>query len=251
MPSTAPHVLILLALIAVLAYVLKGVTGFGPSIIIVALGSLILPTHAMVVLSAILNAVAGLILLLADPIQGRMRFWLPLAAAMTVGSVAGGLYVSIILPRLFNIIVGTVVALLALWFFFSRAGRAKADLEADLPARSSPLDLAVATFAGVLGGLTGIGGPPMVWYFGHRFSKRAFRQAVVPVFLLASVARIGTYWATGLIDVRIISYALASLPGLLLGVFLGNRAFFRISELTFSRAVGTVLMIVAVRLVIR
>jgi len=99
-----------------------------------------------------------------------------------------------------------------------------------------------------MGGVIGIAGPPMVWYLGKRFAKRSLRQVLVPVFLGGSVTRLLTYAATGVVDRQVLVYGLASMPGLVLGIYLGNRVFLRVSENTFSRFVGVVLVVVAIRL---
>jgi uncharacterized membrane protein YfcA len=40
---------------------------------------------------------------------------------------------------------------------------------------------------------------------------------------------------------------LASLPGLFLGIYFGNKIFLKISEKTFRRLVGTALLLIAVQ----
>jgi len=83
--------LLIIAAIALLAFLVKGTTGFGPSIVIVSLGALFLPPHTVVVLSALLTVPAGMIMLWSDPIKGSCKFWVPLGAALAVGSIIGGL----------------------------------------------------------------------------------------------------------------------------------------------------------------
>jgi len=242
--------LLLLPLVALLAFLVKGMTGFGPAIVVVSLGALFLPPQVVVVLSALLAGTAGLIMLWTDPIKGAGRFWIPLAVAMGIGSVIGGLSLKLILPQYFNIILAVVILALGVWFFVGRARKDEAELSDTLPAVCNAKDLGVALLAGVLGGAIGIGGPPMVYYMGRRFAKRSLRQPLVPVFLAASAARFFTYVAAGMVDRQVMIYSLASLPGLLLGVYFGNKAFFKVSEVLFSRIVAVVLVAVAVRLAV-
>jgi hypothetical protein len=119
-----------------------------------------------------------------------------------------------------------------------------------LPAHSSASDTVVSGVGGVLGGLTGISGPPLLWHFGRKFAKRPLRQILIPVFLFAALGRVGTYAATGMITVSVVHAYLLALPGLLLGTYLGNRIFLRVEERTFSRIIGLVLLVSGLRLVL-
>ena len=242
--------LLLLPLVALLAFLVKGMTGFGPAIVLVSLGALFLPPQIVVVLSALLAGTAGLIMLYNDPMKGAGKLWIPLAVAMGIGSVIGGLSFNLILPQYFNIILAAVILALGVWFFVGRARKDEAGLSDTLPAVCSVKDLGVALVAGVLGGAIGVGGPPMVYYMGRRFARHSLRQALVPVFLAASAARFFTYSAAGMVDRQVMIYGLVSLPGLLLGVYLGNKALFKVSEVLFSRIVAVVLVAVAVRLAV-
>jgi uncharacterized membrane protein YfcA len=103
-------------------------------------------------------------------------------------------------------------------------------------------------FGGFCGGLFGISGPPIIWQFGRKFAKHAFRQTLVPIFFAAALARTVTYGCTGLVTTQVLLYVLSALPGLFLGIYLGNKVFFRISEAWFNRVAGLVLIIVALQL---
>jgi len=242
--------LLILPPVAFLAFLVKGMTGFGPAIVVVSLGVLFLPPQMVVVLSALLAGTAGLVMLWSDLIKGAGRFWIPLAVAMGSGSIIGGLSFKLILPQYFNMILAAVILALGIWFFVGRARKDESDLSDKLPSACSLADLGVALVAGFVGGMIGIGGPPMVWYLSRQFAKRSLRQALVPVFLAASATRFFTYVATGMVDRQVLIYGLASAPGLLLGIYFGNKAFFKVSESAFSRIVAVVLVAVAVRLAI-
>ena len=225
-------------------------TGFGPALIFVSLGAQVLPPHTVIPLSAMLDATAGIILSLLDPIHGGRRFWIPPAGAIVVGSFAGGVLLGSMSPELLRIVLGVTIVALAVWFALHRARLEADSLAETLPARSSPGDALVSGLGGILGGLTGISGPPLLWHFGRRFGKRPLRQILIPVFLFAALARVGTYAGTGMITGEVLHGYLLALPGLLLGTFLGNRIFLKIDERTFSRVIGLVLLASGLRLVV-
>ena len=112
-------------------------------------------------------------------------------------------------------------------------------------------DLSVSAFSGFCGGLFGVGGPPIVYWLGRHFAKHAFRRTLIPVFFLATTARLITYGSVGLIHERLLIISLFSLPGIVLGIVFGNRIFQALSERSFSRVVGGVLVFVALWLILK
>jgi uncharacterized membrane protein YfcA len=68
------------------------------------------------------------------------------------------------------------------------------------------------------------------------------RRLLVLILLPSAVIQVATYTALGLMSRQIVLYALFALPGLLLGIYFGNRTFFRISEKIFGTILGGVLI---------
>lgn len=248
--SLTPEQLILLPMIAFVAFFVKAISGFGPAIVVVAFGSLILPPYAIVPVSALLDATAGLILVGLDPVRGREKYWVPLAIAITAGSVIGGYFLTLITPETFQSIIAVAILLLGVWFFAGRTRNGQGILADDIPEKSSTGDMIASALGGLMGGFLGISGPPLLWHFGRRFTKRPLRQILIPVFLVAALARAVTYAGAGvLVGATVEAYVIA-LPGLLLGIFAGNRLFVSLSETTFSRVIGILLCGVGVRLLL-
>jgi uncharacterized membrane protein YfcA len=236
--------------IAGAAFFVKALTGFGPALIVVSLGAQILAPHTVIPISAMLDATAGLILSFVDPIHGGRRYWIPPAVAIVAGSFVGGILMGSLSAELLRLLLGGTIVALALWFALHRARLDPSKLKEGLPERSSLPDAMVSGAGGVLGGLTGISGPPLLWHFGRKLGKRPLRQILIPVFLFAALARVGTYAGTGMITGEVLQAYLVALPGLLLGTYLGNRIFLKIDERTFSRVIGLVLLASGVRLLL-
>ena len=235
-------------LVAFLAYVIKTTTGFGTAIVTVSLGSLLIGTYEAVLLSPVIDVIGGAILFYRDPVTDSKSFWIPLTIAMTVGSVIGAVVLKYIPPQSFDILVGAVIALLGFWFIISRSQKGESVLETTLPDRVTPADLAVSTFSGLCGGLFAVSGPPIVYWLGRRFAKFSFRRTLIAVFFFANIGRLIAYGAAGLLHKSIVTLALFSIPGIVLGIFLGDRIFHFLSEGWFSRIVGAMLLIVSIKL---
>ena len=239
-----------LPIIAFLAFLLKAVSGFGPAIIVVALGAMILPPHSVVPLSSLLDVTAGSLLLMMDPAVKGKKFLLALSLAMVIGAVLGGFSLRVLSPDLFRYVLGGGIILLSVWFGIWRAGGNKPGLVDTVPEKFSAMDIGMSAFAGFCGGFLGITGPPVLWHLGRRFAKETLRKMLIPIFLAAAVARSLTYAAAGMVDTGVLQCYLVSLPGLFLGIYVGNRVFFRISETTFSRLIGGMLLLAGMRLLI-
>jgi len=245
-----PLVYVVLPLIAFAAFFLKAVSGFGPALVVVALASLILPPQLVVAMSALLDAVAGAVLFATDPETKGRGFWIPPAVAIVGGSIVGGILLSVVDPAIFRTLLGISILALGFWFGLLR-GRGKAEvLSTGLPARASAPDVIAAGAGGIMGGFLGISGPPILWHFGKKLGKEPLRAILIPIFLAAAIARVATYAWTGVINVQVLIAFAVALPGLIAGILAGNRVFVRISEQSFSRIIGAILLLVGVRLLL-
>jgi uncharacterized membrane protein YfcA len=99
--------------------------------------------------------------------------------------------------------------------------------------------------SGLAGGFVGINSPILILYFGSRLAKGPLRRLLVLILLPLAISNVATYSALGLMSTQIVLYGVVALPGLLLGIYLGNRTFFRISEKVFSAILGGVLILLS------
>jgi len=243
------YLLYLLPLIF-LAYFLKATAGFGSMIVMLAVGSLIIGPVPALLLTAVLDVVSGLALLKLDTTKDTKKLWLPLSLAMLVGVVVGALLLRLVaLPRL-QYVLGATLLLVGIWLIFIRKV-SKGELSAQsLPAECKLNDILVCLLSGTSGGLTGISGPPLLYYFGSRFGKEALRRILTRVFLIESITRITAYSLFGVMRLQILLFGLAAIPVMYLGLRVGNRAFLKIPEAWFGRLTGLIAITSAVRLLL-
>ncbi len=239
-----------LFVIAFVAYFVKGLTGFGPAIVIVSLGSMVVSPHVIIPTSAMLDLAAGAVLVRTTGLGGNYRFWLPLSGAIVIGALIGGLLLKLIPPEPLRVVLAGAILILGVWFMFYRTRGGNSVLKERLPSAPGRLDLGFTLCGGISGGFLGISGPPILWHFGRNLAKEPLRNILIILFLAAATAQTITYTAVGLIDMRIIAYTLVCLPGVFLGLAAGNRLFVRVSEKGFGMAVGALLMIIAGRMLV-
>lgn len=108
----------LIALVALAAFFLKGVTGTGTTTVIVALGSLFIDPKLTIVLASFINIFGGLSMVRIDPVPLARRYWVPVSLFMVAGSVAGAVALKVIPNHQFQLILGTAFLMTALWFLF-------------------------------------------------------------------------------------------------------------------------------------
>lgn len=238
----------MIPLAGLLAFFLKGVTGTGTTTVIVALGSLIIDAKLTVVLASFINIFGGLSMVPVDPVPLAKRYWIPISVFMVGGSVIGAAALKIIPNQSFQLVLGSVFLLTAMWFLLRVPGpRARSHP----PSRVRAGDLGIGAVAGFCGGFVGINAPPLVLHFSSFLDKRHLRRLLVLIFLPAAVAQTATFILNGLFDKQVFIWGLLLIPSMGLGIYLGNHTFHRISEIWFRRALGGFLVLVSVRLIVR
>jgi len=241
---------LILPAIAAAAFFIKGLTGFGPALIFIPVGALFFAPQSIIVASSFLDLLAGLIMWRTVRSVQSVPFMTGLVAAMVVGTVAGVFLLSYVPAQTFRVLLGMAVFILGLWFAVFRTKASFDRLQEHLPDKCSRKDLGFAGASGVLGGLFGISGPPIIWHLGRQFRMVAFRDVLIVFFVFGAIARIIAFSVAGLVTSETMIYAAAGMPGLLIGLYFGTRVFFKIDETVFSKAVGAALIAFAILLIV-
>jgi hypothetical protein len=119
----------------------------------------------------------------------------------------------------------------------------------DWPAWAAP---STGSVAGVLAGLFGTGGPPLIVYYRLAgIPKAAFRGSLMAIFLLITIVRVPAYFGAGLVTGPRLLSALAVAPAILLGGWLGHRIHLELSETAFQRCVSAALIAIGALLLLR
>ncbi len=104
--------------------------------------------------------------------------------------------------------------------------------------------LPIGLASGVLAGLFGTGGPPVIVYLrAYRLNKGAFRATILWFFMLMSLVRGTTYLRAGVLTWIELKAALWLLPAAMAGTMLGMIVHRRLSERHFATAVSVLLVI--------
>jgi uncharacterized membrane protein YfcA len=237
-----------LGVLASVAHVIKGLTGFGPAIVFVSIGSLIYDPVEVIVLAALLDVVGGAYLSMLNPhFFDNKEYWAPLGLLMVIGAILGGVVLSFVPASVFEYVLGAAIVLISFWFLL---GNSDPGGNSDGSYEIGVSDGLVGTFSGFCGGFTGMGGPPLIAYLGAKLEKTLFRAVIVPVFLMAAVARFSTYGFLGMVDTNAIWVYVFPPFGVVIGNHVGDHFFDHVEQKWFTVLIGVVLLFSGLRLLL-
>ncbi|WP_411676072.1 sulfite exporter TauE/SafE family protein [Caproicibacter sp.] len=224
------NVNILLVLIALLASILQGSTGFGYSILSMSLMPLLLPYRTAVTVTA----TSGVAIMLLFAVKLRRQINLKLMLYPFLSSTATSLAGIVLLMATPDVwmrrALGGVLFLLSLYFiFFSSRLRI---------ARSRKNGLIAGAVSGLMSGLFNLGGPPMVVYFLSAAEDKLEYHATLQCYFAANGililllhALIGDY------NPEVFRFSSVSLAGAAVGCLAGYALFRRMTMNMIRRLV--------------
>lgn len=228
--------------IVLIAYLVRGVCGFGSGLIAIPVLSLMFPLKVAVPLVVMLDylASAGQGVRLRQSIQwGEIgRLIIP----ALIGVSAGLLIFHKVDAGLLTRFLGGFVFLYALYALWGP----------EMPRVSSWWAVPAAVCGGAVGTLFGTGGPFYVTYLKARqLDKNVFRATFACIFLLDGAARVTGYVGTAVVDIQLLVLLAMLLPVMILGMYLGGKIHTSLSAEVFTRGISILLMASGVSLMLR
>jgi uncharacterized membrane protein YfcA len=230
--------LIKLAVIAFVASVTRGFSGFGSALIFMPLAGIVVPPRTAAALLLIIDFVS------AAPLVPNA--W-KLAQRKTVGIMAIGALIGVpvgtwALTRLDPIVTRWIIAslVLVLLALLISGWRYRGDPHPSVVA-------GVGGLAGLTSGLAQTGGPPIVtFWLGQPIPSAIARANIVSYFAVSDLLSMGTYIASGLLKTDILGLCLIIGPIYGFGLFLGAQMFGVASETVFRRVCYSLIAIAGV-----
>ena len=227
MYATTLHVLI----VVFLATLFRSAFGFGEALIAVPLLALFLPLKVAAPLAVLVSITIAAVVVAQDwrKIHVRSAGWL--VAASLFGIPVGLLLLTSSHQQAVKIALAIFIMAFSL---YSLLGRKPPELKTD----SKVWLLGCGFVAGVIGGASGMNGPPLVIYGAmRRWSAQHFRATLQAYFLPASIIGMSGYWLAGLWVPIVTHYYLLCLPALLPAILLGRVVNHRLQGDTFLKYV--------------
>jgi uncharacterized membrane protein YfcA len=225
------------------ATLVRSALGFGEALIAVPLLAFVMPIEQAAPTAVLVSITVALIVVIQDwrSVHLSSAGWLVVS---TFFGIPLGLLLLKKLPEsVVETMLGTVVAAFSVYSLASRR---------DYELKDDQLAGFFGFIAGVLGGAYGMNGPPLAIYGSlRRWSPENFRATLQAYFLPASVAGMVGYWVTGLWTPSVNRFYFASLPGVLLAIFVGRAMNRRIRARRFILYVHLCLTVIGAALLLK
>lgn len=241
---TVAELTVVLVAVAVGSMV-KGVSGLGPSVIVVPILGTFVGVEAAVVIFAVPALMSNV--LVVRRFSGELRSTRHLPAIVVpgaIGAAVGSLVLTSVDEGLLAIVVGALVVAYAVLFVTSPQLTAP-------PAVARRLSPVVGLLAGVMQGTAGFCGPVVgAWLHSFRLPRSAYLVSVSTVFALIGVAQVGTLAVLGRFTWDRAGAAALALAGVVVFVPIGMRVGRHIGRTAFDRVIVLLLLGSAAWLVI-
>ena len=234
------------AVILVSAFV-RSALGFGDAVLAMPLLAAVCDLRTVTPLVAFIGPTISILILARDWRKSDFKASLRLIAASLAGIPVGIVLLTRLPEGPLRIALGLFVLFYGLYGLW----------RPDLRIRREPRGLVwgVGFLAGTLGGAFNTNGPPVVIYgLARGWTPATFRATLQGYFLPTGLLILAGHGVAGLWTAEVLRLYLYSLPGLLLGVFLGGRVNRTMAPDRFNRfvfialaAMGTLLLLRALR----
>lgn len=231
--------------VLLLAYFVRGISGFGSGLIAVPLLALRFPLQDVVPFMLISDFSASALVggvTFKHVAWSEIRRLLPLSL---VGVVIGTSLLVSLSPQILLTILAVFILAFALRSLLVRAGTFK-------PA-SHLWALPAALTGGAVGGLFGTGGPPYVIYLSHRIEdKSTLRATLSGLFFLEGLIRIITFLIVGLLHgSEVWLNCLFAAPIILAALYAGSHVHARLTNAQMTRLIGLLLLVSSASLLVK
>lgn len=237
------HLIVLLVLLALIASVLQGSTGFGYSILSMSLMPLLLPYRTAVTVTA--SSAIAMVLFFAVKLRKHINFKLMIYPFLssTVTSLAG-IYLLVTAPdEWMRRALGGILFLLSLYFIFF-SSRIQI-------AQTRKNGLVAGAVSGLLSGLFNLGGPPMVVYFLSAAEDKMQYHATLQCYFAVNGAVVLLFHALmGDYNPQVLRLSAVSLAGVAAGCLAGYSLFRKMTMSMIRKSVYAFMMVFGIYLMI-
>ncbi len=222
----------LYGLIVALAFFIKGITGFGNTLVLSPLLSFWLPNRIITPLDLILGLPANAWMAYRERRHLQWRVVLPLSLLLLAGIIPGVWLLKAADSRVLKAFLGLAVAASAAEMVLRKQAQA-----GDRQPRPAVMAV-IGAATGVLCGMFGIGAPLAAYISRVTDSKGAFRANLCVVFLVENLFRLGLYLITGVLTTEALKLTLLLLPAAALGLAVGMKVDLGLKPETTKKAVA-------------
>lgn len=244
----AATTLIVATIIILFAGFVKGAVGFAmPMIMISGLGSILPPETALATL-----IVPTLVTNIRQASRGgwgaawqAVKDYRVFLVALLILLVLSAQLVGVIPSQALFLVIGVPLVIFAILQLVGWTLRLS-------PANRTRDEALIGSFAGFLGGMSGIWGPPTVMYLTATDAPKAAAMRVQGVIYgIGSVALLLAHLRSGVLNAQTLPLSVAAVAPALIGMWVGYKVHDRMPQTTFRRAMLFVLVVAGLNLIRR
>jgi uncharacterized protein len=238
MPSLGLASLAAIGAITLVAFIVRGIAGFGASMIAIGGMTLWLPPAQVVPVVLAIELLTATHLLPGVWRQVDWRALRSIVLGCAVFTPLGVMLLGAVPADAMRAVVSGCLFAIALLMLMPQAPSWAARVPQG--PRSAFM---VGSLSGLLNGAAGIGGPPAVVFFFTTRAAAISRASLIAYFVFTDLTSLAWAGAAGLLQSSAWSLLLAALPFSLLGVFIGSRIYLQLDEAALRRWVWRILAI--------
>jgi hypothetical protein len=236
------HLLAALLVLSV-AYLVRGIAGFGSGLIAIPLLALILPLPVVVPVIAVLDLLASASHGIGNRRGIQWKEILYLLPFSILGITAAVFLLKNIDPELMTKGLAAFILLYSLYTLSAQNTS---------PAASRLWALPSGGIGGLVNTMIGTGGPFYVIYLKLRgLGKAELRVTIATVLLLDGTSRVISYTAAGLFSKTVLIMVAAGIPLGALALYVGGQIQTNMSQRFFQQAISTLLLISGMALLLK
>lgn len=201
------------AIAVLLAYTVKGITGFANTLVFSSIMSFFQNNLAITPIEIVLGTPSNIFIAVRERKGFKPSVVFPLAALVITGCIPGALLLKSGNPEIVKLFFGVAITVVGLETFVADRLKLKA----------SRVTLAVIGLAaGVMCGMYGIGGLLVAYVSRTTKTPNEFRANTCFVFILVDIFRTILYIATGIFNTSVFLNALKLAPFMVVGLTIGT-----------------------------
>lgn len=228
---------IFLILSTIMAYFVKGITGFGNTLVMGSLFSFVISNRLTTPVDLIFSIPTNAYLVWKDRKSISIRIVVPLSLMMLAGIIPGTFLLKtgndwLLKSALGLVIIGLAIEILTRKPLLNQTKKTNAGFL-----------VIIGVFSGILAGLYGIGALLVAYISRTADNRNQFRANICCVFLVENIFRFFLYWFSGILNKEVLLLTLLLSPAVVLGMIIGIRVDKKLNEKTVKKFIIILLIV--------
>ncbi|GMA98949.1 sulfite exporter TauE/SafE family protein [Pelosinus sp. IPA-1] len=213
-------------LIVLFSSFIQSITGFGFAVVGTPLLLFFMEPKQVVSLMVFGALILNLMVIYKTRGKSDPKVIWPMFIASLIGIVPGVYILKVVDASNLKLCIGILILLVSLFMASNYVMTIK---------REKLATVLVGIVSGFMGGATSLSGPPVALFLmNQQQDKEAFRANLVRYFCLGNIATLLVMYFMETMELGVLRQGLYAIPGVLLGVWVGEKAFAKVSPKLFK-----------------